>query len=192
MASDDVAVGERGPDGETLRVTALAAAGGRLFVGTPEGVYVVNTPLRSQVASWRPLVFGAPGASSNVVTALVAMSDGAVAGTDDGGLVFVGDETIAALPFAEARANDVNPGALARRGDRLLVGTEGAGLIALDDARHAHRIGGRGRISAVAAGAQIWFGSDDGVLYSLAPPASAPAGARQTVAASRIFCMSAP
>ncbi len=45
-ASDDVAVGERGPDGETLRVTALAAAGGRLFVGTPEGVYVVNTPLR--------------------------------------------------------------------------------------------------------------------------------------------------
>ncbi|HEX8952604.1 MAG TPA: hypothetical protein VF945_12200, partial [Polyangia bacterium] len=128
-------------------------------------------------AAWHPLVFGSPGASSNVVTALAPFADGVLAGTDDGGTVFVGDRTVDARPFSERRANDVNPGALARVAGGVFVGTEGAGLIALDDTRtHARRLGGTAaaRISAVHAGdAQLWFGSEEGALY--------------TVAASRIF-----
>ena len=176
-ARDDAPVGERGPDGEPLRVTALAAARGRLYVGTPDGVYVLAAPLSAAVAAWRPLVFGSPGASSNVVTALAPLGDGVLAGTDDGGTVFVGDRDVDARRFAEPRANDVSPGALAPVAGGIFVGTEGAGLIALDEHRqHARRLGGTAgaRISAVSArDAALWFGRDDGAVY--------------TVAASRIF-----
>jgi ligand-binding sensor domain-containing protein len=166
--SDDVAVGERGPDGELLRVTALASSRDRIFVGTPDGVYELVAPLVApQAALWHPLVFGAGGATSNVVTALAALEGGVVAGTDDGGLVFVSDGGVDAVPFAEPRANDVNPGALARLDGALFIGTEGAGLVMLDEARHAHRVGPAGRISAVAVGAQLWFGSEEGALYSM-------------------------
>jgi ligand-binding sensor domain-containing protein len=174
-ARDDAPLGERGPEGETLRVTALAATRDRVWIGTPDGVYAIATPLSAQVAYWHPLVFGSPGASSNVVTALVALGDSVLAGTDDGGVVYVDNETIDARPFGEARANDINPGALARAGSQLFVGTEGAGLIALDETRtHARRIGNTWavRISAVAVGAQLWFGSEEGALYSLPLPAS--------------------
>ena len=96
---DDVAVGERGPDGEILRVTALAATGDHVWIGTPDGVYEVRAPLRAQAALWHPLVFGSPGATSNVVTALALAGDGVVAGTDDGGLVFVDDRGVDAAPL---------------------------------------------------------------------------------------------
>jgi outer membrane protein assembly factor BamB len=166
--SDDVAVGERGPEGEVLRVTALAVARDRVFVGTPDGVYEVVAPLAApQGALWHPLVFGAGGATSNVVTALTAIGDDVVAGTDDGGLVFVGAAGVDAVPFAELRANDINPGALVRVGTTLAIGTEGAGLVTLDAHRRARRVGSPGRISAVAVGARLWFGSEEGALYSL-------------------------
>jgi hypothetical protein len=173
--TDDL-VGERGPDGETLRVTALAATHGKLWIGTPDGVYVGATPLGAAVAAWHPLVFGAPAASTNVVTALTPLADGVLAGSDDGGVVYVDERGVRAAPFADPAANDVNPGAVARAGALALVGTQGGGLVAVGRAR-AHRIG-RGRISAVTATpATIWFGNDDGVVYALA--------------ASKIFWMSA-
>lgn len=172
---DDVPVGERGPAGETLRITALAAAADRLWIGTPDGVYALalpaGPPAAARVAAWHPLVFGARAASSNVVTALAPLGAGVLAGTDDGGTVFVDDGGVAARPFAERRANDVNPGALAALRGGVFVGTEGAGLIALDDKRtHARRLGGMSgaRISAVTGrGASVWFGSEEGALYEL-------------------------
>lgn len=176
---DDVAVGERGPDGEVLRVTALAVTpsdraerSDRVWIGTPDGVYVIAAPLRPQVATWHPLVFGSPGASSNVVTALAPAADGVVAGTDDGGLVFVDDRSVDARPFADARANDVNPGALVTLDGRVFFGSEGAGLVALDVTRtHARRVGPRGRISAISTSpTQLWFGSDEGALYLTPSP----------------------
>lgn len=164
---DDAPVGERGPDGEVLRITALAVATDRLWIGTPDGVYEVRAPFRAQVAMWHPLVFGSPGATSNVVTALATIDGGVVAGTDDGGLVFVDDRTIDARPFADRRANDINPGALVFHDGRVLAGSEGAGLIALDAARaHARKIGTPARVSAVTATrAAVWFGSEEGALY---------------------------
>lgn len=180
-ARDDAALGERSPEGETLRITALTATRGRVWIGTPEGVYAIATPATAQVAYWHPLVFGSPGASSNVVTALAPLADGVLAGTDDGGTVFVDDASVDARPFADRRANDINPGALLRAGDDVFVGTEGAGLIAVAGS-HARRIGNSsgGRISAVALGAELWFGSEEGAIYSLAVPlplTSAPARA---------------
>jgi hypothetical protein len=111
-----------------------------------------------------------------VVTALAPLGDGVLAGTDDGGTVFVSDAGVDARPFADKRANDVNPGALARVGDRIFVGTEGAGLVSIDATRtHATRLGGTwaGRISAVtAADSTVWFGSEEGAIYRLAVPAA--------------------
>ena len=177
---DDAPVGERGPDGEILRVTAIAVDATRIWIGTPDGVYALRAPLRAQVAVWHPLVFGSPGASSNVVTALAAFADGVVAGTDDGGLVLVDERTVDARPFADRRANDINPGALVACDGRIFAGSEGAGLIALDATRtHARKVGWPARISAVARGAdacaaaargtasapELWFGSEEGALY---------------------------
>jgi ligand-binding sensor domain-containing protein len=174
---DDAPVGERGEENDTLRVTALAVTRGRLWIGTPDGVYELVTPLSAQGTLWHPLVFGSPGASSNVVTALAPLGDGVLAGTDDGGTVFLGARDLEARPFAEKRANDVNPGALARLGDRVFIGTEGAGLVVLDEARtHAVRLGGTwaARISAVTSTntGTLWFGSEEGAIYSLAPSAT--------------------
>lgn len=172
--SDDRPVGERGPDGETLRVTALAVGersnrrGPRLFVGTADGVYILATPLAAQVARWQPLVFGTPAASTNVVTALATLGDGVIAGTDDGGLVFVDDDGAHAAPFTEVTSNDVNAGALARVGAVTLVGTEGGGLIAVDGA-HVRRLGPKSRVTALAPFAtRLWVGDDHGAVYALA------------------------
>ncbi|MDB4967097.1 MAG: Vault protein inter-alpha-trypsin domain protein [Myxococcales bacterium] len=177
-------LGERGPTGEILRVTALAVTRARLYVGTPDGVYVLQRPLTAQVARWQPLVFGAPPAETNVVTALAPLGDGVVAGTDDGGLVLVRDDGVSALPLTEARANDVNPGAMAHFGGTIFVGTEGAGLLQLagsDVTRPSDWR--RARISAVAAGARLFLGTEDGELWAL--PAAQP------LAASRIFWINA-
>jgi ligand-binding sensor domain-containing protein len=173
----------RGPDGSGLRVTALAASAGRLWVGTAEGVYALERPLRPEVAAWYPLVFGTPPASTDVVTALVPLDDGVLAGTDDGGLARVSGEGVAALPFAERGANQVNPGALARLGDAIFVGTEGGGLLRVSDGGAAAmrpRDWSRVRVSAVAAGGELYIGTEEGELWTI-----------HAKAASRIFWIKA-
>jgi hypothetical protein len=64
-----------------------------------------------------------------VVTALCVAGDRVIAGTDDGGLVWVSAGGVRALRFAEPRANQVNPGALACDGGVAWAGTQGAGLV---------------------------------------------------------------
>jgi ligand-binding sensor domain-containing protein len=190
LLRDGAPLGERGPSGETLRATALAATAARLWIGTPDGVYALPRPLgaTAPVARWHPLVFGTPPARTNVVTALAPFGDGVLAGTDDGGVVLVRDGGVAALPFADIPANDVNPGAMARTADAVFVGTEGAGLLRVDAALAAAtrpRDLPATRISAVAVavvagGAQLYAGTEEGELWRLAAP-------QPLVAASRIF-----
>jgi outer membrane protein assembly factor BamB len=183
-ARTDAAVGEQSADGETLRVTALALNGDVLWIGTPDGVYAVDTSSHTKVGAWHALVFGQPAASTNVVTALTAFGDGVLVGTDDGGVVFVDDQVTHAAPFAERAANGVSPGAIARIGDVAVVGTEGGGLLAIHGKLNersfnsaAHRVA-FGNVSAVtAANGTLWFGREDGRVYALA--------------ASKIFWMSA-
>jgi hypothetical protein len=124
-----------GPSGEPLRVTALAEGGGELWIGTAAGAFAlplaaIEAPLLARTARAVPLVFGAPGAETNVVTALAGDARGAVAGTDDGGLVRLrreGEPT--AVRFADARARIVNGGAAAAAGGALAFGTQGGGLL---------------------------------------------------------------
>lgn len=173
----------RGSDGEPLRVTALAVAAGRLWVGTSDGVYSLPRPLRAEPAKWMPLVFGTPPATTNVVTALAPLDDGVLVGTDDGGLVRVAVDGVRALPFIERGANDVNPGALARFGDGIFVGTEGAGLVrvgALGAPAMRPRDWQRRRVSALSAGGALWIGTEEGEIWTI-----------HANAASRIFWMSA-
>jgi Ca-activated chloride channel family protein len=124
-----------GPDGEPIRASALAASETELWIGTASGAYALpraslEAPLLSRIAAWHPLVFGAPGAATNVVTALAPLGAGALAGTDDGGLVRLGaDGAVSALKLADARANEVNPGAAAVAGEAVVVGTQGGGLV---------------------------------------------------------------
>ncbi|ABS28314.1 Vault protein inter-alpha-trypsin domain protein [Anaeromyxobacter sp. Fw109-5] len=124
-----------GPDGEPIRASALAASETELWIGTASGAYALSrasleAPLLSRIATWHPLVFGAPGAATNVVTALAPLGAGALAGTDDGGLVRLGaDGAVSALRLADARANEVNPGAAAVAGEAVVVGTQGGGLV---------------------------------------------------------------
>jgi hypothetical protein len=178
----------RGPDGETIRVTALAASAGRLYLGSPSGVYSVALPLRATdagtaatVAHWHPLVFGAPAATSNVVTALTALPTGVLAGTDDGGAVLLSTAgVVRALPFAEPAANGINPGAVLSTADgTVLLGTEGGGLVrlVLDPAAGASGSARASRpaawphpqISAVSTSASgcLLLGAADGALLSL-------------------------
>jgi hypothetical protein len=81
----------------------VGGAHGRLFIGTPDGVYSLPWPaaVLPARARWQPLVFGAPPADSSVVTALARLGDGVLAGTDDGGAVHISDAGVHALPFAE-------------------------------------------------------------------------------------------
>jgi hypothetical protein len=163
-----------GPSGEPLRVTALATSGSHLWIGTSSGAYslplaTAAAPLLARAARWHPLVFGDPPAETNVVTALAPLDDGAVVGTDDGGVVRVrGDGRVAALRFADPRANEVNPGAAAAVPGAAALGSQGAGLLlvraggaALDAARIA--AAGRAEVSAVhARGERILAGTADG------------------------------
>jgi hypothetical protein len=182
LAEDGVLIAgtERGPvrlpSGEALtsqpvRVTALARVAGRLYLGAPDGVYTVAWP-HGGSAVWRPLVFGSPGADTNVVTALVATPGGVLAGTDNGGVVHVGESGVRSVRFDEPRANEINPGALARAHGAIWAGTQGAGLLDLDHGSSAtrHHPWLPRQVSAVSAdGDGLLVGAADGSVYFVEP-----------------------
>ena len=123
----------RGPLGDPVRVAALAVSGDTLWLGSADGAYSLPvSALESPpplAARWHPLVFGSPPAQTNVVTALAPFGDGALAGTDDGGLVRLSPAGVGAVRFTDPRANEVNPGAAAGFGGAALFGTQGGGLL---------------------------------------------------------------
>jgi ligand-binding sensor domain-containing protein len=168
LGAEPVAVA--GPLGEPLRVTALAAGGGELWIGTASGAYALplaalDAPLLARTARAVPLVFGEPGAETNVVTALAGDAGGAVAGTDDGGLVRLrAVEAPAAVRFGDARALAVNAGAAATGAGGLAFGTQGGGLLlvsadggALAVLRAAGAAGAGADVSAVAPDGEGWL-----------------------------------
>jgi ligand-binding sensor domain-containing protein len=179
------AVAVAGPAGEPLRVTALAvsppgalssARDGRLWIGTASGAYslplaTLTAPLLARTAAWHPLVFGDPPAETNVVTALVAVGDSAVAGTDDGGLVRIGGRgEISALRFSDPRANEVNPGAAAVSAGGAVFGTQGGGVLVARSRPpplDAARVPGleQAAVSAAwAGGEEVLVGMTDGIV----------------------------
>jgi hypothetical protein len=182
------------------RVTALAVAGGRLWLGTVSGVRSIEWSAAGGASDprWHPLVFGEQAARSNVVLALVPWGEGVLAGTDDAGVVEVGLERVRAFESVEPRANEINPGAAAMTGGRALFGTQGGGLVAV-----GKRGDGLGfsrpratetkRISALLATPEgTWLGGDDGAIHRLAPEeiAQRPAGSPSAAAGggiSRVF-----
>ncbi len=189
--TEDVA----GPSGETLRVTALAASATRLWIGTSSGAYslplaTAAAPLLARTARWQPLVFGEPAAETNVVTALAPVAGGVVAGTDDGGVVRLGDDgAVSALRFVDARANEVNPGAAAARSDgTAVVGTQGGGALLVrvtGPGLAAVRLGGIGpaEVSAVRPlGERILVATAGGVVTALRCTPDASAGSSSGVA----------
>jgi hypothetical protein len=123
----------RGPQRRPVRVSALAASGALLWIGTADGAFSV--PIAELEggpagARWQPLVFGDPPADTGVVTALVPLGEGALAGTDDGGLVRLSpDGGVSAVRFSDPRANQVNPLAAAAWGSGAAFGTQGGGLL---------------------------------------------------------------
>ncbi len=123
----------KGPEGQLIRVAALAASGPLLWIGTADGAFsvpVADLEGGAAVARWQPLVFGDPPADTGVVTAIVPFGDGALAGTDDGGLVRLSpDGGVSAVRFSDPRANEVNPLAAARWGSGAIFGTQGGGLL---------------------------------------------------------------
>jgi hypothetical protein len=183
-----------GPGGEPLRVTALAATATSLWIGTSSGAYAVPiasaaAPLLSRTARSVPLVFGEPPAETNVVTALAPLSGGAVAGTDDGGVVRLDEGGPAsALRFADPRANEVNPGAAAAFGAGALLGTQGGGVLlvtANGGGLAAARLDAPGRAAASAlhvAGERILVGEAGGAVREVRCGGVAPAAARAITA----------
>lgn len=124
----------QGPEGRPIRVSALAASGPLLWIGTADGAFSVPVADVESggpaTARWQPLVFGEPPADTDVVTALVPFGDGVLAGTDDGGLVRLSpDGGVSAVRFDDPRANEVNPLAAAPWGAGALLGTQGGGLL---------------------------------------------------------------
>jgi hypothetical protein len=163
--------------GAPIRVTALAASAGRLYLGSPDGVYSTTLPAGER-ARWHPLVFGSPAANSNVVTALVTVPTGVLAGTDDAGPVLLDPAgAVHALPLGERAANRVNPGALTATagGTAVLLGSDGGGLVRLGfDERGAVRASRPAawplpQISAITSDShgRLLIGTADGILFTL-------------------------
>ncbi len=167
----------------TPRVNALAVARSTLWIGTSAGALAVPLAPDGGLAGPArgiPLVFGVPPARTNVVTALAPLGDGALAGTDDGGLVRLGPAgAVAALRLAATRDNDVNPGAMLADGDHVLAGTQGGGLLAVEVEGEAFTVRRPDvtaslAISAVARGTQGWLaGTSDGRVLELRCPHAA-------------------
>lgn len=162
--------GITGPDGEMLRVTALAVSGGRLWMGSPSGAYSVE--LGGSRARWHPLVFGTPGAETNVVLSLVPFGEGVVAGTDNGGLVQLTNKGgVRALRFSNPRANETNPGAAVARGGTAVFGTQGAGVLVLSGVGMSQPLGWKApSVSALWAGARLLAGTDGGEVLEVTCP----------------------
>ncbi|MGI5860869.1 MAG: hypothetical protein ACOX6T_02305 [Myxococcales bacterium] len=174
-------------DGSSIRVTAMAAAGRKLLLGSPNGVHSVALEgLQADGvvhADWHPLVFGEQAARTNVVLALAPWGEGVLAGTDDGGVVLVDEEGTRAFELDERHANEVNPGAVAVWADRVLVGTQGGGLLAVGSSAGrlvASRPGDwkLGRVSAISAGAELLVGGEDGGVFRVGPPVADGVGRR--------------
>jgi ligand-binding sensor domain-containing protein len=108
-------------------------AHGRVWLGALHGLYVLD-PRTGTL--WRHSV-SSGALPMDWVTALAATSDGVVAGTYSGGLVWFGADgpvTERASGGRGAAAGAlpsgwVNPHAIARAGESILVGTPGAGLL---------------------------------------------------------------
>jgi hypothetical protein len=165
--------------GEPLRVTALAVAGKRLWLGTPSGAWSIDWPLPAYGLEldlrWSPLVFGERAARTNVVLSLVPWGESVLAGTDDGGLVLIGADGTRAVELDEPRANESNPGAAARLGELAVVGTQGAGLLFVSPGKGSLSVGRprdwpHARVSAVAVGASLLVGDDGGEIVRVACP----------------------
>lgn len=165
----------RDPSGEPLRVSALAEQAGLLWMGTPSGAYsmplsALKGPRDRRVARWLPLVFGTSAAQTNVVLAATADARGAMVGTDDGGLVRVPSRgEVRALRFADARANQINPGASCSLGELSAFGTQGGGVLLVGPELQPKRIA-TGAVSAVLCEpGGITLGTADGQLLQLVP-----------------------
>ncbi len=168
------------------RVTALAAGAETLWIGTADGALAapLDAVLRgSTQARSIPLVFGDPPARTNVVVALAVLGAGAVAGTDDGGLVLVrSDGGVSALLLDVARANEVNPGAAAPLPGAAALGTQGAGLLLArerDGRLFAARAAGfsSASVSALARdGGALLVGTEEGAVLRIRCGADAGAG----------------
>jgi len=165
---------------QPLRITSLVSSGGRLWMGTPSGVWDLRLEDASSAFDdtprWHPLVFGARPANTNTVLALAALDDGVIAGTDDGGLVRIDpDGRTAAYAFLEPRANEINPGAAAPGRAGSLFGTQGGGLLLASAQAGFEVTRPRGWplpvLSAVAGeGDHLLVGTDGGEVWRVACP----------------------
>src|SRR5207302_1415507 len=165
-ARDDgpVAVGEL--RGRERFVDALVEHDGRIVAATHRGAVVLR-------ADGKRLGEIAPG---EAVSSLAVVDGALVAGTAHG--LWTGGGPVTGAP----RATDVNPGAMARLGGTIFIGTEGAGLLQLAGSDVTRPSDWRSaRISAVAATTHLFIGTEDGELWTL--PAAQPLAA----AASKIF-----
>ena len=153
------------PDGEPLRAISLASSRGTLWIGTSRGVYSVAAGERTAV--WHPLVFGRPPATTNVALALAIAKEGAIAGTDDGGLARVGQDDVEALRFEDARANGVNPGAATQVAGCAVFGTRGGVVIGSPELESARRFAAALDVTAVHAGSRLFVGTASGQVLAL-------------------------
>ena len=144
---------------------ALAlAAGPQLFVGTPSGLGAIQA---GRVA-WR--VTGGEGKLPNPwITALALRGEDLFIGTYGGGVTrrTAHPDTVVFQNFPETDGLKVNPGCLVLAGDRLYLGSDGAGLFRLsaDGRFRPIRASLPSRhITAILAGADcLWVGTDEGL-----------------------------
>jgi hypothetical protein len=163
-----------GPAGEPLRPTALAAGPKRLWIGTASGTYSLAPALLDPALLSRTAGFHArPDRDDAGITALAPLGDGAVAGTDGGGVVWLGEDGGAtASRFEDPRADAVSPGAAGACGDAALLGTAAGALLVrpAGAAIAAARAGSLGRtgISAIRIGGdRVLVGTTAGAVLEL-------------------------